>query len=97
MKSNFVHSPLVGLFFFFSEKNPVYRDSNSRPNVSEGYEVTSELPGRPVLHFQHAHFIPIVGVGKRDAYELVHGDLPMQHPFGTTLRFTGPAPADSRQ
>ena len=27
-------------------KNPVYRCSNSRPNVSEGYEVTSELPGR---------------------------------------------------
>ena len=27
-------------------KNPVYRGSNSRPNVSEGYEVTSELPGR---------------------------------------------------
>ena len=24
-------------FIFFSEKNPVYRDSNSRPNVSEGY------------------------------------------------------------
>ena len=24
--------------------------SNSRPNVSEGYEVTSELPGRPVLY-----------------------------------------------
>ena len=34
-------------------------------------------------YFQHAHFIPIVG------------DL--QHPFGTTLRFTGPVPADSRQ
>ena len=26
-----------------------------------------------------------------------HGDLPRQHPFGTTLRFTGPVPADSRQ
>ena len=35
------------LFYFFSVKNPVYRDSNSRPNVSEGYEVTPELPGRP--------------------------------------------------
>ena len=34
-------------FFFLVRKNPVYRDSNSRPNVSEGYEVTSELPGRP--------------------------------------------------
>ena len=37
------------------------------------------------------------GCGKRGEYELVHGDLPRQHPFGTTLRFTGPAPADSRQ
>ena len=24
-------------------KNPVYRDSNSRPNVSEGYEVASDI------------------------------------------------------
>ena len=35
-------------------------------------------------YFRHAHSIPIVGVGKRGAYELVHGDLPRQHPFGTT-------------
>ena len=49
-------------------------------------------------YFQYAHFIPIVGVGKRGAYQLVHGDLPRQHSFGTTtLRFTGPVPADSRQ
>ena len=48
-------------------------------------------------YFQHAHFIPIVSVGKRGAYELVHGDLPKEHSFGTTLRFTGPVPADSRQ
>ena len=48
-------------------------------------------------YFQDAHFIPIVGVGKRGAYYLVHGDLPRQHPFGTTLRFTGPVPVDSRQ
>ena len=41
--------------------------------------------------------IPIVGVGKGGAYLLVHGDLPRQHSFGTTLRFTGPVPADSRQ
>ena len=40
---------LVGHFFFFSEKNTAYQDSNSRPNVSEGYyEVASELPGRPI-------------------------------------------------
>ena len=38
------------LFYFFSEKNPVYRDSKSRPSVSEGYEVTSELPGRPAWY-----------------------------------------------
>ena len=48
-------------------------------------------------YFQHAHFIPIVGVGKRGAYLLVHGDLPRQHSFGTTLRFTGPVPADPWQ
>ena len=34
-------------------------------------------------------------VWEREA--LVDGDLPRQHPLGTTLRFTGPVPADSRQ
>ena len=48
-------------------------------------------------YFQQAHSIPIVGVGKRGAYQLVHGDMPRQHSFETTLRFTGPVPADSRQ
>ena len=48
-------------------------------------------------YFQYAHFIPILGMGKRGAYQLVHGDLPREHSFGTTLRFTGPVPADSRQ
>ena len=48
-------------------------------------------------YFQHAHSIPLAGVGKRGAYYLLHGDLPRQHSFGTTLRFTGPVPADSRQ
>ena len=39
---------LLGIFIYFLlKKYPVYRDSNSRPNVSEGYEVTSELPGQP--------------------------------------------------
>ena len=38
-----------------------------------------------------------VGVEKRGAYKLVHGDLPRQPSFETTLRFTGPVPADSRQ
>ena len=51
----------------------------------------------PYRYFQHAHFIPRVGVGKRGAYLSVHGDLRRQHPFGTTLRFTGPVRADSRQ
>ena len=32
-------------------------------------------------YFQHAHFIPIVGVGKRGEYYLFHGDLPRQHSF----------------
>ena len=51
----FNRSPFVGHFFipifmyFLVRENPVYRDSNSRPNVAEGYEVTSELPGRPTL------------------------------------------------
>ena len=48
-------------------------------------------------YFQHAHYIPIVGVGEKVEYQLVHGDLPRQHSFETTLRFTGPVPADSRQ
>ena len=49
-----------------------------------------------IRYFQHAHSMPIVGVGKRGEYKSVHGDLPMQHPFGTTLRLTGPVSADSR-
>ena len=28
---------------------------------------------------------------------MAHGDLPRQHSFGTTLRLTGPVPADFRQ
>ena len=63
----------------------------------------ASLPGCsiPLLYrryFPHAHFMPIVGVGKKGVYQLVHGDLPRQHSFGTTLRFTdGPVPVDSRQ
>ena len=41
--------------------------------------------------------IPSVGVGKRRACLLVHADLPRQYSFGTTLRFTDPVPAESRQ
>ena len=43
---------LLGISIFISifsvRKNPSYRDSNSRPNVSEGYEVTNELPGKKI-------------------------------------------------
>ena len=53
--------------------------------------------GNDPVHYQDTHFIPIVGVGKRGEYESVHGDLPRQYSFGTTLRFTGPVPANSRQ
>ena len=50
VKSNFfVFSTCWAFFFFFIERNTVYRGSNSRPNVSEGYEVTSELQGRPAI------------------------------------------------
>ena len=57
MKSNFCSNDLIVLhllgififvYLFLVRKNPVYRDSKPGPNVSEGYEVTSELPGRPV-------------------------------------------------
>ena len=34
-------------------------------------------------------------MGKRGAYQLVHGDLPRQYPLGTFLRFIGPVPANS--
>ena len=52
----------------------------------------------PVLSTCYNHFIPIiVRERKRGACSLVHGNLPRQHSFGTTLRFTGPVPADSRQ
>ena len=49
-------------------KNPIYRDSNSRPNVSEGYEVTSELPGRPpvkriIINWLHLSVIRWTGGG----------------------------------
>ena len=38
-------------------------------------------------NFQRTNFISIVGgVGKRGTYRLVHGDLPRQHAFGTTLK-----------
>ena len=52
MKSNFVFTRWAFLFVFicfvFCEKIRL-PGSNSRPNVSEGYKVASELPGRPAL------------------------------------------------
>ena len=62
-------------------------------NTKFTYNSTSKTDtGIPADTFNNARFIPIVGVGKRDAYELVHGDLPRQHPFGITLRFTASVP-----
>ena len=47
-------------------------------------------------YFQHALFIPIVGVVKRGVkYALAHRDLPRQHSFRTYLGFTDPVPVDS--
>ena len=82
---------------------PVSRQSPQAPRLNYLLFVVVFLPLGVLIaqfirrYFQHAHFIPIVGVGKRGEYYLVHGDLPRQHSFGTTLRFTGPVPADSRQ
>ena len=43
----------LGFFFFFlSEKNTIYRDRTHIPTCQKGYEVTSELPGRPVSTYQ---------------------------------------------
>ena len=51
-----LHYLLGVFFFFFNGKNPVYRESNSRPNVSDGFEVTSELPGQPAIHASVFYF-----------------------------------------
>ena len=47
-------------------------------------------------YFQRANYIPIVGVGKRGPYELVHGDTKAAPVTEMALRFTGPVPVDSR-
>ena len=66
--------------------------------IHSGHQVRwTYQPGSHRRYFQRAQFMPIAGVGKRGEYQLVHGDLPRQHSFGTNLRFTGPVPADSRQ
>ena len=48
-------------FFFLVRKIPVTGYSNSRPNVSEGYEVTqlrlpTELPGRPAVRWHYYYY-----------------------------------------
>ena len=51
------------------------------------------------MYFQHAHFIPIVGVGKEKAYinwSMVTCKIAAPV-TATTLRTTGPVPVDSRQ
>ena len=56
--------------FFWSKKSP-FPGSNSRPNVSEGYEVTSELPGR-CASLSHTHYWYEVGMLKVSATVLYH-------------------------
>ena len=52
MKSNFEVLHLLHFYFiFFSEEKSQLSGSNSRPNVSEGYEVPTELPGSTGLQY----------------------------------------------
>ena len=44
-----------------------------------------------------SNFISAAVHHTKGACFFVYGDLPRQHSFGTTLRFTGPVPANSRQ
>ena len=71
-----------------SKDSVVFR--SCRLVVSSSIWPITELCSRQILS-------TLAGVGKRGAYLLVHGDLPRQHPFGTTLSSAGPVPADSRQ
>ena len=63
-----------------------YRVPFLPPAFHDGVPVLSTCP----LHTNS-------GCGKERRILLVHGDLPRQHSFGTTLRFADPVPADSRQ
>ena len=94
------------LYYTYTVLYAVYSSNSS--TKSSGYTYTLRFRYFPVcssltrtlyddVFFQHAHFIPIVGVRKRGVNWLVHGDLPRQHSFGTTLRTTDPVLADSRQ
>ena len=73
-------------------------DSQARTRIGKYYFPCSADHEQDWLLLLYVRpYIPILGVRKRSAYELVHGDLPRQHSFVTTLRFSGPVPADSRQ
>ena len=51
-----------------------------------------------LLPYQHAHFIPTVGVGKERRFNWSIVTCKMAAPVTrTTLKTTGPVPADSRQ
>ena len=67
----------------------------SRSVESQQYARKGNVPPTDGKKRRALVHVTLVGVGKRGAYEMVHGDLPRQHPFGTTLRFTGPVPANS--
>ena len=51
-------------FLFFSEKNPVDRGSNSRPNVSEGYEVTILSYRGDLLHETNSKYRAIIFIAE---------------------------------
>ena len=84
-------SPPVGHFliyfnlFFWSEKSH-FPGSNSRPNVSEGYEVTSELPGR-CASLSHTHYWYEVGILKVSATVLYHLCANSIHVMAITLTY----------
>ena len=58
--------------------------------------VTVTIIGLYGRYFQNAHFIPMVGVGKERRILIgPWGPAKAAPATGTTLRFTGPVPADS--
>ena len=58
-----------------------------------------DFPGlyHRLRYCRHINFIPVVGVGKRGAHSLVHGNAERTPVTGTTSRTTVPVPADPRQ
>ena len=57
------------------------------------------MPTLPHRYFQHAHFMPIVNVGKRVAHInwFIVRPAKVAPVTGTTLRTAGSVPTDSRQ